>query len=165
MRESGAHRSCVPHGVAQIPDKTADMAKANPLQEQLLKAGLVKKSKVAEVAREQHKARHGKGPSQRSDIQRDAERARAEKAERDRALAAERKHKARIAELASQARQIIEDKKVPRSGELEYRFTDGDIRPLLINESLRRQLASGALVIARPASTEKRRVGKRCVSK
>src|SRR3546814_2994417 len=64
MRESGTHRSCVPHGVAQIPDKTADMAKANPLQEQLLKAGLVKKSKVAEVAREQHKARHGKGPSQ-----------------------------------------------------------------------------------------------------
>src|SRR3546814_10181095 len=71
------------------------------------------------------------------------------KAERDRALAAERKHKARIAELASQARQIIEDKKVPRSGELEYRFTDGAIRTLLINESLRRQLASGALVIAR----------------
>ncbi|HMM67278.1 MAG TPA: DUF2058 family protein, partial [Dokdonella sp.] len=28
------------------------MAKANPLQEQLLKAGLVKKSKVAEVARD-----------------------------------------------------------------------------------------------------------------
>src|SRR3546814_814581 len=149
MRESGAHRSCVPHGVAQIPDKTADMAKANPLQEQLLKAGLVKKSKVAEVAREQHKARHGKGPSQPSDIQRDAERVRVEKAERDRALAAERKHKARIAALASQARQIIEDKKVPCSGELEYRFTDGAIRTLLINESLRRQLASGALVIAR----------------
>src|SRR3546814_7063583 len=100
---------------------TADIAKSNPLQEQLLKAGLVKKSKVAEVAREQHKARHGKGPSQPSNIQRDAERARVEKAERDRALAAERKSKARIAELASQARQIIEDKKVPRSGELEYR--------------------------------------------
>src|SRR3546814_1943418 len=76
-----------------------------------------------------------------SDIQRDAERVRVEKAERDRALAAERKHKARIAELASQARQIIEDKKVPCSGELEYRFTDGAIRTLLINESLRRQLA------------------------
>ena len=126
------------------------MAKANPLQEQLLKAGLVKKSKVAEVAREQIKARHGKGPSQRSDIQREAERARVEKAERDRALAAEQKQKARIAELASQARQIIEDKKIPRSGELEYRFTvDGAIRTLLINESLRKQLASGALVIAR----------------
>src|SRR5690606_21056907 len=126
------------------------MAKANPLQEQLLKAGLVKKSKVAEVAREQNRARHGKKPSQPSDIQRDAERARVEKAERDRTLAAERRQKARIAELASQARQIIEDKKVPRTGELEYRFTvDGVIRTLLINESLRKQLASGALVIAR----------------
>ena len=46
----------------------------NPLQEQLLKVGLVKKSKVAEVAREQA----------------EAERVRQEKVERDRALAAER---------------------------------------------------------------------------
>src|SRR3546814_939252 len=95
MRESGTHRSCVPHGVAQIPDKTADMAKANPLQEQLLKAGLVKKAKVAEVEREQHKARHGKGPAQPSDIQRDATSERVGKAERARALAAERTGKAR----------------------------------------------------------------------
>ncbi len=34
------------------------MAKANPLQEQLLKAGLVNKSKVAAAAREQNKALH-----------------------------------------------------------------------------------------------------------
>ena len=47
------------------------MAKGNPLQEQLLKAGLVKKSKLAEVAREQHKARHGKGAPAPSEIQRD----------------------------------------------------------------------------------------------
>ena len=73
------------------------MAKGNPLQEQLLKAGLVKKSKLAEVAREQHKARHGKGAPAPSEIQRDAERARAEKVERDRALEAERKAEARAA--------------------------------------------------------------------
>src|SRR3546814_18700929 len=139
MRESGAHRSCVPHGVAQIPDKTADMAKANPLQEQLLKAGLVKKSKVAEVAREQHKARHGKGPSQPSDIQRDAERVRVEKAERDRALAAARKHKARIAELASQATQITETNKAPCSRTLQSRITDGAIRTLLTQDPHRNQ--------------------------
>src|SRR3546814_11285202 len=83
MRESGAHRSCVPHGVAQIPDKKADMAKANPLQEQLLKAGLVKKAKVAEVAREQHEDRNGKGTAQPGANQRDAERGRGEKDERD----------------------------------------------------------------------------------
>ncbi len=126
------------------------MAKANPLQEQLLKAGLVKKSKVAEVAREHNKARHGKGPSELSEIQRETERARIEKADRDRALAAERKAKARINEMRAQARQIIEDKKVPHAGEIEYRFTaDGAIRTLLVDEELRKQLSSGALVIAR----------------
>lgn len=126
------------------------MAKANPLQEQLLKAGLVKKSKVAEVAREQNKARHAKGPAAPNEIQLEAERARAEKAERDRALEAERKAQARANELRAQARQIIEDRKVPRSGESEYRFTaDGAIRTLLVNDDLRKQLASGALVIAR----------------
>ena len=132
------------------PGQYCDMAKVNPLQEQLLKAGLVKKSKVAEVAREQNRARHAKGPSAPSGIQSEAERVRAEKVERDRALAAERKAKARITELRAQARQIIQDRKVPRSGESEYRFTaDGAIRTLLVNEDLRKKLSSGALVIAR----------------
>src|SRR3546814_17233494 len=119
---------------------------------------LVKKSKVAEVAREQHKARHGKGPAQPSDIPRDAERARVEKAERDRALAAARKSKARIAELARQARQNIEDKKVPRSGGLEYRLQAGALRTLLITGRPRRQPASDPLAIA-PPRPETRRGG------
>lgn len=126
------------------------MAKGNPLQEQLLKAGLVKKSKVAEVAREQNKARHSKAPPTPSEIQLEAERARAEKVERDRALAAEQKAQARMAELRAQARQIIQDRKVPRSGESEYRFTvDGAIHTLLVNADLRRQLSGGTLVIVR----------------
>ena len=108
------------------------MAKPNPLQEQLLKAGLVKKSKVAEVAREQHKARHAKASREPSEIAREAERARAEKAERDRALAQEHKAQQRIAELRAQARQIIKDKHVAGAGESEYRFTaDGAIRTSL----------------------------------
>ena len=126
------------------------MAKANPLQQQLLKAGLVKKSKVSEVAREQHKARHAKGSSEPNQIQRDAERTRAEKAARDRALAAERKAQARVSELRAQVRQIIEDKKVPAAGDSEYRFTaDGAIRTILVNDDLRRKLSSGVLVIVR----------------
>ena len=125
------------------------MAKLTPLQEQLIKAGLAKKSKAAEVVREQNKARDAKGPAGPSEIQLEAERARAEKVERDRALAAESKAKAQIAELRAQARQIIKDRKVPRSGESEYRFTaDGAIRTVLVNEDLRRKLSSGALVIA-----------------
>src|SRR3546814_16555762 len=43
----------------------------------------------------------------------------------------------------------MEEKKGRRSGELEYRCTDGAIGTSLINESLRRQRAAGALVIAR----------------
>lgn len=130
--------------------RNGDMAKGNPLQEQLLKAGLVKKSKLAEVAREQNKARHSKGPSALNEIQLEAERARAEKVERDRALAAQSKAQARIAELRAQARQIIEDKKVPRSGESEYRFSvDGAIRTVLVNQDLRNKLSGGALVIVR----------------
>ena len=126
------------------------MAKPNPLQEQLLKAGLAKKSKVAEAARAQEKARHGKGPAESAEIQREAERARLEKVERDRALAAEQKARARANELLAQASQIIQDKKLPRTGESEYRFTaDGAIRTLLIDAEQRKQLASGAIVVAR----------------
>ena len=122
----------------------------NPLQEQLLKAGLVKKSKLAQVAHEQAKARHGKAPPAPSAEQLEVERLRAERTERDRALAAERNAQARINEQRAQARQIIQTQQVAREGEIEYRFTDGDaIRSILVNTSLRNQLANGSLVIAR----------------
>jgi hypothetical protein len=126
------------------------MAKLNALQEQLLKAGLAKKSKAAEAAREQEKARQGKAPSAAAELQREAERAREEKIERDRALAAERNAEARAKALRAQARQIIVDKRVPHGGDIDYRFeVDGVIRGLPVSEGLRKQLASGVLVIAR----------------
>lgn len=122
----------------------------NPLQEQLLKAGLVKKSKVAQVAHEQTKARHGKAPPTPSAEQREVERLRAERAERDRALSAERNAQARSHEQRAQAKQIIQTQQVTREGEIDYRFTDGGaIRSVLVNTALRTQLANGSLVIAR----------------
>lgn len=124
------------------------MAKPNALQEQLLKAGLAKKSQASAAAREQVKARQGKGESSSAQIQREAAEARAEKAERDRALAAERNAQARHGELKAQARQIIQAHAVPHAGESEYRFNDGGaIRTLLINETLRKALSAGALVV------------------
>ena len=122
----------------------------NPLQEQLLKAGLVKKSKVAEVAREQAKQRHGKTPPAPSTEQAEAERVRQEKAERDRALAAERNAQARLHEQRAQVRQIVEQNRLKPVGEIAYAFTDeGVIRNVLVDETVRRQLANGALVIVR----------------
>lgn len=122
----------------------------NPLQDQLLKAGLVKKSQVAQVAREQAKQRQGKTPPPPSAEQVEAERARAERAERDRALAAERNAQARAHELRAQVRQIVEANKLKREGEIAYRFSDSAaIRTVYVTPALRTQLASGALVIAR----------------
>jgi uncharacterized protein len=122
----------------------------NPLQEQLLKAGLVNKAKAAQVVREQAKQRQGKTSAPPSADQLDAQRLQAERAERDRALAAERNAQARTSEQRAQIRQIVEAHKVKREGEIAYRFTDGDaIKSLLVNEPLRAQLASGTLVIVR----------------
>ena len=122
----------------------------NPLQEQLLKAGLAKKGKVDQIAREQARLRQGKAQATTADDKVDAQRLQAERAERDRALAAERNAQARARELAAQIRQIVDANKVKREGEISYRFTDGDkIHSVLVNESLRTQLAKGALVVVR----------------
>jgi uncharacterized protein YaiL (DUF2058 family) len=122
----------------------------NPLQEQLLKAGLVNKAKAAQVVREQAKKHKGKGPAGPSAEQVEAQRLQAEKAERDRAIAAERNAQARAHEAQAQIRQIVEAHKVKREGEIAYRFTDGSvIRSVLVNEPLRAQLAAGTLVIVR----------------
>ncbi|TAM62990.1 MAG: DUF2058 domain-containing protein [Rhodanobacter sp.] len=122
----------------------------NPLQEQLLKAGLVKKAKVAQVVREQNKQRHGKAPVAPDVEQAAAQRLLAERAERDRQLSAERNAQARANEQRAQIRQIVESHKVKRAGEIAYRFTDGDrIASVLVDASLRAQLAGGTLVIVR----------------
>jgi len=122
----------------------------NPLQEQLLKAGLASKSKVAQAVREQAAKHKGKQPAAPSAEQREVERLQAEKADRDRALAAARNAQRQADEARAQARQIVDTHKQQREGEIAYRFTDGDtIKSVLVNPSLRAQLASGALVIVR----------------
>ena len=122
----------------------------NPLQEQLLKAGLAKKGKVDQIAREQAKQRQGKAPTAAPEEKVDAQRLQAERAERDRALAAEGNAQTHARELAAQIRQIVDANKVKREGEISYRFTDGDkIHSVLVNEPLRAQLAKGSLVVVR----------------
>lgn len=122
----------------------------NPLQEQLLKAGLVKKDKVAKVVRDQAKQRQGKAPAAPVEDKVDAQRLQAERAERDRALAAERNAEARAKEIRAQVRQIVESSRVKRQGDIAYRFTDGDrISRVLVDDGQRAQLAAGTLAIIR----------------
>ena len=149
----------------------------NPLQEQLLKAGLAKKSKIDQIAREQAKQQQVKqnlakqsqtkqnqakerqasaAPgSEQADAERarldkiELERIRQEKVERDRAIAAERNAQARVQEHRAQIRQIVENTKLPPEGDLEYRFThNGVIRSVLVTDAVRRQLSKGVLAIA-----------------
>ncbi|MBO9883000.1 DUF2058 domain-containing protein [Xanthomonas sp. D-109] len=122
----------------------------NPLQEQLLKAGLVKKSQVAQVAREQAKARQGKTPPPPSAEQLESERLRQERVERDRALSAERNAQARAHEQRVQARQLVESHALKADGEIDYHFTDaGKIQRLRVDAALRAQLIAGSVAIAR----------------
>jgi len=121
----------------------------NPLQEQLLKAGLAKKQKVDDAARALKKQKHGKSGPKMTSQQLEAQRLRSEKAEADRALAAEQKALARAKELKAQVRQIIETHKVHVEGEVAYRFADNDkIKEILVDPKTRDHLANGMLVIA-----------------
>ncbi len=122
----------------------------NALQEQLLKAGLAKKGKVDQVAREQVKQRQGKAPTTVDPGVAEAEKARQERVERDRAIAAERKAQAEGRERLAQARQIIEQHRVVARGEDLYRFADGPaIRSVPADAGTRAQLAKGAFVVVR----------------
>ena len=122
----------------------------NPLQDQLLKAGLAKKGKLAQVVREQTKQRHAKG-AQPVDVDKvDTAQLQAERVERDRQIAAERNAQARQRELHAQVRQIVEVHKLPATGEIPYAFEDaGSIRRIHVDIAQRTLLAKGALVIAR----------------
>lgn len=122
----------------------------NPLQEQLLKAGLAKKSKLDQVARDQAKQRHAKAAPVAGTGAAEVERVRLEKVERDRALSAERNAQARLHEQRAQVRQIVELHRVKPEGEIDYRFThDGAIRSVQVTPAVRAQLANGSLVIVR----------------
>lgn len=122
----------------------------NLLQDQLLKAGLVKKQQVDATVRAQNRQRDGKAPAPPAAEQVDAKKLLAERAERDRALAAERNAQAHAKELQAQVRQLIENHKLAIHGEIDYRFTDdGKIKSILVNDAARTQLAKGILVIAR----------------
>ncbi|MBB1059752.1 DUF2058 domain-containing protein [Marilutibacter spongiae] len=122
----------------------------NPLQEQLLKAGLAKKSQVAKAVREQQKQRQGKAPAGEDVDRVDARRLQAERAERDRQLAAERNVQARERELRAQVAQIVDAHQVKAGGEIAYAFEDGGaIRRVYVDVDQRALLARGALVVVR----------------
>lgn len=128
------------------------------LQDQLLKAGLVDEKKAKKAQKEKRKTakvqRHSK--EQVVDEARlNAEQARAEKAQRDRELNAERDAAAAKKALAAQIRQLIEINRQAKveagaEGDIAYNFTDGTkIKKLYVSENIQRQLSLGRLAIVK----------------
>lgn len=136
------------NSIARVHPHTDPMR--NPLQDQLLKAGLAKKGKLAQVVREQTKQRHAKGVQATDADKVDTVHLQAERAERDRHIAAERNAHARLREHQAQVRQIVEAHKLPAGGEIPYAFEDaGRLARIHVDAAQRTLLAKGALTIVR----------------
>lgn len=118
----------------------------NRLQDQLLKAGLVKADQLRKVAKEKRHTQRSKAPDVAAE---QARLALQQKAEADRSRSrkqeAERDRKAR----AAQIQQLIETRRLSRrDGNSVFQFVDGGkIKKIAVREAQRNQLATGVLAV------------------
>lgn len=129
------------------------------LQEQLLKAGLAdeKKSKKAlKQKRQQQKVARKSKQTVVDETKIAAEKALAEKAERDRALNQQREAKALEKAIGAQIKQLIEMNKISDTkGDIGYNFTDGTIKKLYVTKPVQDQLSNGRLAIVKWLDSQK----------
>lgn len=123
------------------------------MQDQLRKIGLINDKKLRKAQRVKHAAemeRKAHGASA-DDPAVAAQKARAEKAARDRALNEERDRQANQKALKAQIRQLIELNRQPRDGgELAFNFKDGRVvKKLLVTKRHQDHLVNGRLAIVK----------------
>lgn len=126
----------------------------NSLQEQLLKAGLVSEHSLKQARTSKHKTskQSGKrGPQVDETTRQAADRARAEKVERDRELNRQRQEEAARKAAENEIRQLIHTNRVVRDGgDLAYNFSDGStLKRIYVNKEQHARLVSGRLAIVR----------------
>ncbi len=124
------------------------------LQDQLLNAGLVdkKKAQASKKAKNKQKYQQTKGKQQGTDEARLlAEQARAEQAERSRALNRQQQQEAEQKAIQAQIRQLISLNRIDRSrGETAYQFADANkVQSIYVTDKLQQQLADGIIAIVR----------------
>lgn len=122
------------------------------LQDQLLKAGLIDNKKAKQANKEKRKQQKVAKKSAQpvvDETKAAAEKARAEKVARDRALNAEREAAAQQKAIAAQIKQMIAHNKQSKgNGDIAYNFTfDRKIKSIYVTEAMRDHLASGRLMI------------------
>ena len=122
------------------------------LQDQLLKAGLIDSKKAKQASKEKRKQQKVAKKSAQPVIDETklaAEKARAEKIARDKALNAERNAAAQQKAIAAQIKQMVANNKQPKgNGDTAYNFTfDKKIKSIYVTEAVRDHLAAGRLMI------------------
>jgi uncharacterized protein YaiL (DUF2058 family) len=126
----------------------------NALQDQLLKAGLVKDKQVKEAHKQKHQAQRQqppRQPQQPTAAQRQAQAAQQQKAARDTALNAEREARAARKALDARILQVVQQHRRPHNdGEDAYSFVDGSrIKRIYVTAPTREALARGEYGIVR----------------
>lgn len=120
----------------------------NPLQAQLLKAGLVKPEQLRRAEQQKRDAaKRGEKPPTVDRAQQQAQ----QKADADRERNRKRDEQLARKALAAEIRQLVEAHRLDRRGaESAYQFLDGSkIRKLPLHEAQRQQVLKGALAIVR----------------
>ncbi len=124
------------------------------LQEQMLKAGLVDAKKAKQNQKDKRKAAKVQKKSKHEVVDEtklQAQKAREEKAAKDRELNAQRQAELERKAVAAQIKQLIEmNAQSKGGGDIAYNFTDGkQIKKLYVTAELQRLLTRGRLAIVK----------------
>ena len=126
---------------------------AGSLKDQLLKAGLSDEKKARQLDKEkrkQAKVAKSSGVELVNEAREAAQRAKAEQAQRDRALNQERNSKAQRKAINAQIKQLIETNKLSLNGDIGFNFTDGKkVKKIYISAMEQKQLSAGRLGIVK----------------
>lgn len=127
----------------------------NSLRDQLLKSGLVdeKKLKQAKADAHQKKKQQVKGKPEVDPAQVQAQRAAAEKIERDRQLDKARQDAAQRKAMAAQINEIITAHRLPQGeDDTPYYFTlDNKVKRVLVSPTVRAQIGDGRCAVVKIA--------------
>lgn len=125
------------------------------LQDQLLKAGLVDEKAIKQAKKQKQSQQQKVAKSQRH-VETDeakllAQKALADKAERDRLLNQQHNEQMMQRAIVAQIRQLIENNRQSRGdGSVAYNFADGKlVKKILVNQKLVDQIQRGQLAIVR----------------
>lgn len=126
---------------------------AKSLQEQLLAAGAVDKSRATKLKKAKHKKakQQARGSAPEDEVKISAKQSQADKVARDRELSRIKQQEIEEKGIAAQVRQLVENNRVEQmTGEIAYSFADENIvKRIYIDARQQQLLINGKLAIAR----------------